>query len=58
MSQLVSGICWAAIIVALALANKFGLIADKDAAVMFAIVPAIWIATTYPRRGCRRRAKV
>ena len=57
MAKLVSVICWVAIIIALALANWFGLIADKDAAVMFAIVPAIWIAATYPGRGCRRRAK-
>lgn len=56
MSQIVNGICWAAIIIALALANSFGLIADKDAAVMFAIVPAIWIAMANPGRGCRRRA--
>lgn len=43
---------WAGVLIALAFANRFGLIADKDAAVMFAIVPALWIAATSPR--CRR----
>ncbi len=36
---------WAAALIALALANRFGLIADKDAAVMFAVLPAMWVAS-------------
>ena len=33
-------------IILLALANYFGLIADKDANTMFAILPALWVAST------------
>jgi hypothetical protein len=43
---------WGGMVVLLALANYSGLIADKDAAVMFAIFPALWVAST--SRGCRR----
>lgn len=57
MSQVLRGICWAAILIALALANRFDLIADKDAAVMFAIVPAVWIAATSRGRKCRLKAQ-
>ena len=52
MTQTTRALCWAAILITLALANKFGLIADKDAAVMFAIIPAMWVAFT--SRGCAR----
>ena len=36
----------------LALANHFGWIADNDATTMFAILPALWVASTRPGR-CR-----
>lgn len=59
MTQITKALCWAAILIALALANKFGLIADKDAAVMFAIIPAMWIAMTSRdgARSCRKSAQ-
>jgi hypothetical protein len=53
MTPIVRGMVWAALIVLLVIANKLGLMADKDAATMLAIIPAIWIATTSPR--CRRK---
>ena len=36
---------WAAAFVGLALANRFGWIADRDATTMFAVLPALWVAT-------------
>ncbi|MDL2352991.1 MAG: hypothetical protein QFC78_09100 [Pseudomonadota bacterium] len=45
MTNLRSSLIWAAAFVLLALANRFGLIADKDATTMFAILPAVWVAS-------------
>lgn len=56
-SPLLNGLCWAAVLIALALANRFGLIADKDAAVMFAIVPALWAASTGRGQRCQLKAR-
>jgi hypothetical protein len=54
MNPIRSALFWAAAILLLALANWFGLIADKNATTMFAILPAVWIAVARPR--CRRNA--
>lgn len=45
MTNLRISLIWAAAFVLLALANRFGLIADKDATTMFAVLPALWVAT-------------
>jgi hypothetical protein len=40
----------------LALANRLGWIADKDATTMFVILAALWVATGGLGRNCRRKA--
>lgn len=45
MTPISKSLCWAAVLIALAFANRFGLIADKDASLMFVLIPALWIAT-------------
>ena len=52
MTSIRSSLLWAAAFMLLALANRFGWIADKDVATMFAILPALWVASTRPGR-CR-----
>ena len=47
-------ICWAITLILLAIANRIGWIADKDATAMFAVLPALWIATGGLGR-CRQR---
>ena len=38
-------LCWAGVFVAVAWANRLGVITDANATTMFAILPALWIAT-------------
>ena len=45
MTQFRKPLWWAAAFIALALANFFGLIADKDVTTMFAVLPALWVAS-------------
>lgn len=45
MTPISKSLCWAGTLIALALANRFGLIADPAATTMFAVIPAVWIAT-------------
>lgn len=45
MTNLRTSLLWAAAFILLALANRFGLIADKDATTMFAVLPAMWVAS-------------
>ncbi len=45
MTDVARALCWAAALLLLALANYAGLIADKDAGVMFSIIPALWMAS-------------
>lgn len=45
MTNLRTSLFWAAAFILLALGNRFGLIADKDATTMFAILPALWVAS-------------
>lgn len=51
MTSISKSLCWAGMLIALAAANAAGLIADKDATTMFAVIPALWIATG-GLRGC------
>jgi len=45
MTPITKSLYWAGALIALAFANRFGLIADKDATVMFTIIPAMWVAS-------------
>lgn len=54
MTNLRTSLIWATAFVLLALANRFGLIADNDAAAMFAILPALWVTSGGLGR-CRSR---
>ena len=56
MTNLRTSLIWAAAFLLLALANRFGLIADNDAATMFAILPALWVASGGLGRSCGRKA--
>ena len=58
MTQISKALGWAGVLIALALANRFGLIADQDATMMFAIIPALWIANGGLRRCTWRKAAV
>lgn len=45
MTQFQRSLGWATAFVGVALANRFGMIADDSATTMFAILPALWVAT-------------
>lgn len=45
MSQNFRNLCWAGALIALALANWAGLVADRDANLLFVLMPALWLAT-------------
>ncbi|MFM5954781.1 MAG: hypothetical protein ACKOPE_10850 [Novosphingobium sp.] len=57
MTALSRNLCWAGVFILLALANRFGLIADNNATTMFAILPALWVATTGLGHCSLRRTK-
>lgn len=40
-----NSIAWAAAFIGMAVANRVGLIADANATTMFAVLPALWVAT-------------
>ncbi len=54
MTKLTKSLCWAGALIALAIANRLGLIADQSANVMFALIPALWVAT-HGRCGTREK---
>lgn len=57
MTQLQKSLCWATGFIGVALANRFGLIADANATTMFAVLPALWVATGgLPRCNFRKPA--
>jgi len=57
MTPIRTSLLWAAAFILLALANRFGWIADKDATTMFAVIPALWVASGGLRRcGARKVA--
>ncbi len=56
MSSVAKSLCWAAMFILLAVANATGLIADSNAATMFAVLPALWVATTFGGNCFRKRA--
>ena len=58
MTNLRISLIWATAFVLLALANRFGLIADKNATTMFAVLPALWVATGGLRRCAPRMTEV
>jgi hypothetical protein len=45
MTTISKSLCWAAVLIALALANQFGLITGKDVNLIYVLIPALWIAT-------------
>jgi len=57
MTTFAKSLCWASALILLAAANRFGLIADKDATVLFAILPALWVASSGLGRCAPRRTK-
>ncbi len=56
MNSRLNSLCWAAVLILLALANYAGLIADKDANIMFVLVPALWVASNRKSRCSTTRA--
>lgn len=57
MTPISKSLGWAGALVALALANRFGLVADHDATTMFAVIPALWVASGGLGRGCTLRLR-
>lgn len=56
MSIISRSLCWAAALIVLALANALGWVSDSNAQTMFAVIPALWVATTFGGR-CVRKAR-
>jgi hypothetical protein len=56
MARLRNAAAWAAAFVGVALANRSGLIAQAAATPMFAVLPALWVATGGLGRCALRRA--
>lgn len=56
MSTISRSLCWAAAFLLLALANAIGWVSDGNAATMFAVIPALWVATTLGGRRLRKPA--
>lgn len=54
MSTVSRSLCWAAALIVLALANAFGWVSDSNAQTMFAVIPALWVATALGGR-CQRK---
>ena len=55
MSNVLTSLCWAFVLILLAVGNATGLVSDGSATTMFAVITALWAATTFGRR-CVRRA--
>jgi hypothetical protein len=47
MSTISKSLCWAAALILLAVGNATGLLSDSSATTMFAVIPALWVATTF-----------
>lgn len=56
MSVVIRSLCWAGALTLLALGNVLGLIADQNASVLFAVIPALWVATGGLARCTQGRA--
>ena len=56
MTKLRTSLYWGSAFILLALANRFGWIADKEATTMFAVLPALWVARGGLGRSCGRKA--
>lgn len=58
MTPIRTSLIWATAFILLALANRFELVADKDATTMFAVLPALWVASGGLRRCAPRMTEV
>ncbi len=56
MTKLRTSLCWASAFILLAVANRLGWVADKDATTMLAILPALWVVSGALGHGCGRKA--
>ena len=56
MTKLRTSLYWGSAFILLALANRFGWIADKEATTMFAVLPALWVASGGLGHGRGRKA--
>ena len=52
MPNISTGFCWAASLILLALGNRFGLVADEAANVLFFALPAVAVMSMRGTRGC------
>lgn len=56
MTSISKSLYCAGALIALAGANAVGVIADKDAAALFGVIPALWIAMGGLGRTCQLKA--
>lgn len=56
MSTVSRSLCWASTLLALAVANALGWVSDSNAGTMCAVIPALWVATTFGGNCLRKRA--
>lgn len=56
MSTVSRSLSWAFALIVLALANALGWVSDSSAQTMFAVIPALWVATTFGGRCWPKRA--
>jgi hypothetical protein len=55
MTTVSKSLCWAAALILLAIANATGLVSDSSATTMFAVIPGLWVATTFGGNCLRKR---
>jgi hypothetical protein len=56
MSTISKSLCWAAAMLLLAVGNASGLVSDSNANTMFAVIPALWVITTFGGNCLKKRA--
>lgn len=56
MSTVSRSLCWAAVLILLWVGNAAGFVSDSNAQPMFAVIPALWVATTFGGKCFGRRA--
>jgi hypothetical protein len=49
-------LCWAASLILLAVGNATGLVSDSSATTMFAVIPALWVATIFGGNCLKKHA--
>jgi hypothetical protein len=52
MSNVAKGLCWAGSFILLALGNRFGLVEDKTANVLFIVLPVVMIISLRGSNSC------